>query len=325
MGGAGAGRDLSAQRVVISGRVLYGGPPPGGRPVARTWVVLHRVTMGGGGGPVDSTRTDGRGAFHLAITPADTSAIYVVSSWYSGLAYFSEPLTAPHPTVELRPLLVYDTTSRGSEIQVARRLVTVAKAKPDGTRDALELVELVNPGAKTRIAADTTQPTWSGAVPREAIQFQVGQGDLSAQAVALRGDRVAVFGPIPPGDPKQLSYAYVLPAGVERLALPIDQATAELDLLLEDTAAVVTAAPLDTLGVQSLEGRRFARYRARPVPAAAGVTVAFADRRGLRAEQLVPYVVAGAALVLGAGFVMALRRKTPSAVSHQPSATADSR
>lgn len=266
--------------------------------------------MGGGGGPVDSTRTDGRGAFRLTLTPLDTSAIYVVSSWYSGLAYFSEPVAAPRSTVELRPLLVYDTTSRGPAIQVARRLVTVAKPKSDGTREALELVELVNPGAKTKIAADTTQPTWTGAVPREAIQFQVGQGDLSAQAVALRGDRVAVFGPVPPGEPKQLSYAYVLPGDVIRLVVPIDQPTAELDLLLEDTAAAVTAPPpLDTLGVQALEGRRFARYRARPVPAGAGVTVAFADRRGLGAEQLVPYVVLGAALALGAGFVVALRRK----------------
>ena len=267
--------------------------------------------MGGGGGPVDSTRTDGRGAFELAVSPADTSSVYVVSSWYSGLAYFSEPVTTPHRTVSLRPLLVYDTTSRGPDIQVARRLVTVAKAKPDGTREALELVELVNPGTKTKIAADTTQPTWTGAVPRRAIQFQVGRGDLSAQAVTRRGDRVAVYGPIPPGEPKQLSYAYVLPADVERLELPIDQATAELDVLLEDTAAVVTAASLDTLGAQALEGRRFARYRARLVPArgGGGVTIAFADRRGLRAEQLVPYVVVGAALALGAGFVVALRRR----------------
>src|SRR5204862_5780070 len=54
---------LRAQQVVITGRVLYG---PAGRPVARTWVVLHQVSMGGGGQAIDSIRSDARGAYALA-------------------------------------------------------------------------------------------------------------------------------------------------------------------------------------------------------------------------------------------------------------------
>jgi len=317
LGGAGGSGDLFAQRMVVSGRVLYGGPD--GTPLARWWVVLHRVTMGGGGGPIDSVRTDGRGAYALTVARADTAAIYVVSSWYSGIAYFSEPVTTVRTAAALRPLLVYDTTSTGPAVQIARRLITIVLPKQDGTRDALELVELENPGIRTRVAPDTGQATWTGAIPREAIHFQVGQGDLSAQAVALRGDRVAVFGPIPPGESKQLSYAYVLPGDVTRLALPIDQPTAELDLLLEDTTAAVSAPQVDTLGVEGLEGRRFARYRARALATGAAVTVTFPAARGLRPEALVPYVVIIAAVVLGVGFVVALRKK-PTAVSHQPSA-----
>jgi len=292
----------------VTGRVVHGGP--NGRALARAWVVLHRVTMGGAGGPIDSSRTDGRGDFTFSVSRPDTSAIYVVSSWYDGIAYFSEPVTVSRPRTSLRPLLVYDTTSTGPGVQVARRLLTVAKQKPDGARDVLELLELRNPGRSTRIAADTLQPTWTGAIPGEAIQFQVAQGDLSPQAVTQRGDSVAVFGPIPPGDPKQLSYAYVLPGSLARIAVPIDQPTAEVDLLVEDTAATVTATRLDTLGVQEIESRRFARYRARAVPAGATLTIAFSVAPPWQAESLVPFVVIGAAVALAAGFVVALRKKT---------------
>src|SRR5256886_16128753 len=67
----GAGGDLLAQRVVVTGRVVHGGP--NGRPLARAWVVLHRVTMGGAGGPIDSSRTGGDGGFSLCGGPAGTT------------------------------------------------------------------------------------------------------------------------------------------------------------------------------------------------------------------------------------------------------------
>ena len=269
--------------------------------------------MGGEGRPIDSTRTDGRGDYTLAIRRPDSAAIYVVSSRYAGIAYFSEPLVpARHPTSRLHPIAVYDTSSTGPAVALSRRLVTIARPKHDGTRDVLELLELENPGEKTRVAPDTLQPAWAGAIPRAAIQFRVGQGDLSPQAVTLRGDSVEVFAPIPPGERKQLSYAYVLPADVRAVTVPIDQPVAEVDLLLEDTAAVVTASHLDSLGTEDLEGRRFARYRMRDVAPRAGLAIAL-SAGGLQAETLVPVVVVLAGIALGIGFVIALRRKPPEA------------
>src|SRR2546426_11242910 len=70
--------DLLAQGVVVSGRVLRGGAAE--RPLVGAWVVMHQVSMDGGGKPVDSTRTDARGAFTLAGRRADSAAIYVVRS-----------------------------------------------------------------------------------------------------------------------------------------------------------------------------------------------------------------------------------------------------
>ena len=291
--------------MVVTGRVLYG---PAARPLAHAWVVLHGVSSGGGR-PIDSTRTDARGAYRLTIRHPDTSAIYVVSSWRAGIAYFSEPVPRSGGTrASLNPLYVYDTSSTGPAVRLARRVVTVTKTKRDGTRDVLELLELENPGSATRVAADTLRATWIGAIPPTAIQFQVGQGDVSPDAVARRGDSVSVYGPLPPRERKQLSYTYVLPATVRRVDLPIDQPTDEVDLLLEDTAAVVTTHGLDSLGIEDVEGRRFARYRSAAVPAGTPLAIVFAERR-FAPEALVPWVVALAGLALGIGFVVALRRK----------------
>jgi hypothetical protein len=276
--------------------------------------------MRGASGPVDSTRTGPLGDYRLRIARADTSAMYVVSSWYSGIAYFSEPVPVRGtPSVTLNPVLVYDTTSTGPPIRAQRRLVTIALPKKDGTRSVLELVALANPGTATRVAPDTTHPTWAGAVPREAIQFEVGEGDVSADAVGLRGDTVAVFGPIPPDDVKQLSYSYVLPATTRRLTIPIDQTTGELDLLLEDTTASVTAPDLESVGVQAIEQRHFAGYRMSALQPGAAVSVTF-PAAGFHVQTLLPYVIVLVALALSVGLVIALRRQ-PSSFSNQPSAS----
>jgi hypothetical protein len=282
---------------------------PDGRPQAGAWAVLHRVQMRGASGPIDSVRTGPTGAYALVLTRPDTNAMYVVSSWYRGIAYFSERVpVARRKSASLQPILVYDTTSGGPPIHLQRRLITIARPDKDGTRAVLELLALENRGTATRIAADTARPTWSGAVPREGIQFEAGQGDISADAIGLRGDSVLVFGPIPPQSPKQVSFSYVLPATLRQLAIPIDQPTGELDLLFEDTTTVVTAPGIESLGVQAIEQRRFAGYRAGSLAPAAVVTVTFPPR-GFQIQSLVPWVIALAILVLVAGLVLALRRK----------------
>ena len=269
--------------------------------------------MGGDGRPIDSTRTDAAGRYVMTLPRPDSTALYVVSSWHSGIAYFSEPvIPGRRATERLQPLYVFDTTSGGPAVKLQRRLITVARRQRDGSRDVLELLELENPGVATRVPADSTQPTWAGAIPAGAIQFQIGRGDVSAQAVTRRHDSVAVFAPLPPRERKQVSLTYVLPATVQRLRLPIDQPTEEVDLLLEDTTAVVTAPRLDSLGVETIGERRFARYRTPPLAAGAPLALAFSEPR-LAPERLLPVIITLAAVALAAGFLVALRRKPPIA------------
>lgn len=259
-------------------------------------------------GPIDSTLTDSRGDYRLRITRYDSSAIYLVSVFHEGVAYFTQPIHVVNRVA--RPadtLRVFDTTSVGPPLRLDRRLLTIALPKRDGARDVLEILELTNTDQRTRIAADTLRPVWEGAIPPAALQFQVGTGDFSAQAAERRGDSVAVFGAVQPGGGKELSYSYVLPAGGDRFSVPVDQPVGELDLLLEDTLAHVSAPGLRAFGVQAVEGRRFARYQSKTVPPGALVEITL-SRGPFRIESLIKVVVLLAALALIVGFWIAVKK-----------------
>ena len=126
---------------------------------------------------------------------------------------------------------------------------------------------------------------------------------------------MVVFGPIQPDGGRQLSYGYVLPRSVSTLTLPIDQPTAEVDLLIEDTLAVVTAPSLVPGGVEQIENRMFSRYRTGALAAGAPVVIAF-PATPFRAERLLPVLIGAIVLALGAGLWIALKKSPqPSAVS----------
>jgi hypothetical protein len=313
-----AGAELAAQggAGTVSGVLRHGGPD--GAPLAGRWVVLHQVTQGGGG-PVDSTRTDAGGRWRLRAAHVDTLAIYIASTLHDGLAYFSAPLhVQAGKAAAADALVVYDTSSGGPGIELQRRLVTIARAGTDGSREVLELLELVHGGQTTRVAPDTIQPVWTGAIPAGAVQFEVQTGDFSPDAVTQRGDSVLLFAPIQPGHSRQLSYRYVLPASGGTVVLPIDQPTTELDLLIEDTSATVRAPGLTGGGVEQLESRRFAGYRADSVPAGAPVSIVFPAKQPFRTDRLLPIFVVVIVVVLGAGLWIALKRKPETSdVGHQ--------
>ena len=299
----------------MSGVLVRGGR--GTAPLPGRWVVLHQVTMRGGG-PVDSVRSDAAGRFRLHVPRVDTLAVYVASAFHNGLAYFSQPirvLVGRAATADT--LVVYDTSSSGPAVRLRRRLLTVAKPKEDGARDVLEILELENPGRVTRVAPDTLRPTWAGMLPPAALQFQVGTGDFSADAVARRGDSVLLFAPLQPDGVRQLSYGYVLPGSVRAFAVPIDQPTDELDLLIEDTLAVVSAPVLRPDSVTRIENRDFSRYRTGPLQAGALVAITF-PAPPVRLEKVLPLLVGVIVVVMGAGLWFALRGKPQTSnVGHQ--------
>ena len=290
----------------VSGRVLRGGRDT--VPLPNAVVVLHRMASASAG-PIDSVRSDARGRYRLALRNPDSTSGYVVSVWYDSIAYFSLPLNVvSRPAVHVEDILTFPASRTGPPLRLARRLATISTATTDGSREVLEILELENPGQATRITDDTLVPTWAGRLPERAGQYRAGQGDVSPEAMRFRTDSVLIYAPIPPGPAKQLSYDYTLAAGARTFVMPIDQPTVEVNLLVEDTAALVIAPKLESFGVKEIEGRRFAAYRAGPLAAGERVEIRLPPGK-FRAQALLPYVIAVVAAGMLVALVWALRRR----------------
>jgi predicted hotdog family 3-hydroxylacyl-ACP dehydratase len=70
------------------------------------------------------------------------------------------------------------------------------------------------------------------------------------------------------------------------------------------------------LGVETIEQRRFARYRTDSLAAGAPVRIAFPAAR-LRIDAFLPYIVGLVVVAMGVGLWIALKRSQPSAISSQ--------
>jgi hypothetical protein len=231
-------------------------------------------------GPVDSLRSDAAGRFRFRIASPDSGAMYVVSTLYAGIGYFSEPVSVREPGgADTLRLAVYDTSSSGAPLNVGMRHVVVSAPGADGSRDVLDIVQVANPGATTRVARGGAAPTWRMRLPEGVQSFHVGESDVPATAVRQSGDTVLLSAPIPPGV-KQLVMTYVLPRGEGALQVPIDQPTARLELLVEDSSASASGAMLAAANPVQLEGRTFRRFSASRIAAGEAASVRFGTRGG---------------------------------------------
>ena len=298
-----------AGSVSVSGRVLRGGRDT--VPLPNITVVLHHMTSANGG-PVDSVRSDARGRYRLELRHPDSAGGYVISVWYDSIAYFSLPLNVVgRPAVHVEDIVAYPASPTGPPLRLTRRLATIAAPAKNGTREILEILELENSGQTTRVTADTLVPTWTGRVPPNTGQYRAGEGDVSPEAMRFRNDSVLVYAPIPPGPAKQISYDYSLAANAAAFVIPIDQPTAEVNLLVEDTTAVVRAPKIESFGVKEIEGRRFAAYRAGPLAPGDRVEIQLPAAK-FRAETLVKPAMWVLGLGMVAALVWALIRKPPA-------------
>ena len=298
---------LSAQTTRAQGRVLESDSTP----VSGVRVVLHQVgkTVQG---PIDSAATDRRGGFRFFFR-ADTSALYLLSARHAGIEYFSPPVhTNPaRPDSTIR-IIVYDTSSTAPISLEARHLV-VARPGEDGSRNVLDLIVLRNDGYETRIAADSSRPSWAGLLPAGTMGLELGESDVSPDAVTRRGDSVIVTGPLAPGE-KQVTIQYLVPAGRQALELPFTEPVPMLNVLTEEKDAVVSGGSLALADSQMLQGRSFLRYTGE-VPVGGSLRVALPGR-ARTPEWILGALVAAVAMVLaGAGWYFLTRRAGPSVAS----------
>lgn len=268
-------------------------------------VVAHRV----GGvleGPIDSVASDGRGAFAFRVARPDSGSMYVVSTLYDGIGYFSAAFSpASRAGADSILLAVYDTNSTGAPLDVAVRHLVISAAGDDGSRDVLDIVQVGNPGTTTMVSRART-PTWRMLLPAGIEAFRVGEGDVPPEAVTTSGDSLLVTAPFPPGL-KQVVGMYAVPKGTRSLKVPIDQPTARLEVLVEDTRASASGAALAGGDPLQLQGRTFRHFSS--TRAVRGETAVITFGAPPSRANLAWLAIVLSALLLASGGWLAARRR----------------
>lgn len=290
---------LPAQQGGLDGRLRH--VRASGDTVAATGtVVLHRLTTTAQG-PVDTARTDAGGSFRFRFR-VDPLALYLVSSRHHGVEYFGRPLSFASGVLRDSLVLVVHDTAATATVAVGDRYLVVGRPDSGGRRPVIDLLRLHNPGPTTRVAPDSTAPTWSMPLPAGAGDFALGEGEFSARAVERRGDSVAVLMPLQPGD-RQLVLTYHVPAG-RRLAWAGPPVSDSLVVLLEERDARVRTAGFAVADSQVIDGRTYRRWPGRGGDGA--LEVAFPAPPGTGATLPLLGLLA---VALGIGAALALRSR----------------
>ncbi len=297
-------RSATAQ-AAAAGRVLRPGPSDTAQ-VAGVRVVLHQVGTERQG-PIDSVLSGAGGRFRFRFRP-DSGTVYLLSARYAGIEYFSLPIPAQTGTAEADiPLLVHDTSST-APVSIAARHLIVPRPGEGGAREALDLVVLRNEGYLARVAPDTQSPSFTLPLPPGSEGLEVGDSDVSQDAVSRRGDFLDLSAPIGPGE-KQLSLQYHLPGGLGTVVVPVGPAGGVVNVLLEEPGATATGPGLAAADSQIVLGRAFHRWSGE-VPPGESIRIRLPgpprDPAGVLAV-----LVGVVALALGLAWWRAGRRSSP--------------
>lgn len=237
----------------------------GEEPVPDVLVTIHRVAADSSG-PIDSMRTDARGAYRFTYRRwGNTDAIYFVSALYRGIAYFSSPMRAAAVRGDEAEIMVFDTTTSPVRFTVQGHHYVIGAPLPTGVRDIVEVYEISNDTVVTMTGRDSLTAVWSAPLPAGFTNFTPASGDVAASSIRARAGRVELVAPFAPGV-KQLSFTYRLDARAFPLEITLDRPNALLEVLLEEPGAQVRSSSLRSQGMATTQGRTFKRFLAQNAP-----------------------------------------------------------
>ena len=279
----------------------------GETPVPGVWVTIHRVGPDSAG-PLDSMRTDRYGRYRFTYRRfGDPAALYFAASVYNGIAYFSSPFRGGAVKGDDAEIVVFDTTTHPVRYTIQGHHLVIGAPRPTGLRDIVEVYEVSNDTVVTAIGRDSLTPVWSAPLPKGAIGFTAGQGDVSASSLQRRGDSVVLLAPFSPGV-KQLSFSYALDQRAFPLEFTLDRQNGLLEVLLEEPGASVRSPSLRSQGNATTQGRTFKRFLAQNPPAGERVRIDVPSTAFAARSTLVTAVAVGIMLAMIGALWVAYRR-----------------
>ncbi|MEP6765472.1 MAG: hypothetical protein ABJB66_14250 [Gemmatimonadaceae bacterium] len=281
--------------------------------VTNAMVTLHRVAKDGQG-PLDSVRTDAKGVYHFSFrTKGDADAVYFTSVTWGGIAYFTAPLRNVVTRDRDAEITVFDTTTRALPLTISGRHLIVSAADTSNQRTVVEVFEISNDSALTMVSADskTGKPTWSVAVPVDARNVKVGQGEVTADALTATPGRVSVFSAIAPGV-KQISFSYRVPSQSFPLSFVVEHGASVLEVLLEDPTGRVTGSGLAATDPVSLENRNFRRFLAQDVKDGAIISVILSSGPSVGRNLYIAMLLGTIGVVMLLILFRAVQRRRPA-------------
>jgi len=248
---------------------------------------------------------DRAGRFRFRFVP-DTAAVYLASTSYAGIEYFSPAIHTNPALPDTALAIVVSDTSGTAPVELEARHLVVAEPGQDGNRGVLDLIILRNRGDRTRVAPDSTHPSWSAPLPSGTFGFEPGEGEVSPDALRRVGNRLELLAPVAPGE-KQLIVQYGLPGSTRSIELPFDEPAGLLNVLVADRGARVSGGALVAADTEVIQGRTYHRWMG-SVPAGATVRIRLGGA-GQAPRWVLPVLVAALAVALLIGGLRVLEAR----------------
>jgi hypothetical protein len=247
--------EVIAQQVIMRGTAFLGDTV-----MSDGTAVLHHLTQGTQG-ELDSTRLGRDGAFRFSLPREPDpilSDIFFASIRHNGVLYFGPMIRSAEELDSVYRVSVYDTLiarPEGFPVPIQSRSVFI---EPDSSGwRVTDLFELRNDEGKT-IVARPGGDTWRHRMPVGIRSVEVGEGEVSADAVRYLNGEVIARAALPPG-----GRLFVVRYKVDSLfmSLPVRPGTERLDVLIREPAPTVAIDGLDFIERQEFEpGSTYRRF-----------------------------------------------------------------
>jgi hypothetical protein len=243
---------------------------------------------------------------------ASRPEIFFASVEYRGLLYFGPAVTEAVQLDSVYRIEAFDTLSvapGGADLPVSARNLFLEGASSGWT--ATDVFQLRNEGDRT-LYSPQEGIVWAYPLPPSGTDFQLGQGDLSPDAVRFEGGRVELYSPLPPGE-RFLMLRYRIPES--EFVLPLPGETDRVEILMREPAPPAEFPPLSPASPVEMEpGNTFRRY--------VGDALEDTEIRAQVAPE--PWSLSGEwlavalAALLGAAGVFGLRRRRAATRTPEP-------